>query len=196
MSELGRYVSKETQKKLEEAERKNPDGLAVAIESDPNEEVHEDFKEVAKADITNKVIDVSLSNIFGESLIKSKEEKKEMEEIKQNKEIEKKNKFESFIVWADKVFKIQDGKYYSITLRSTANGEKLGRKLTILLKGNRLCKKQPSRSDLMAFWVFGDEKFKVQEHVKNAETGEYQYLDAGTIDTPTLLLMIKTPTTK
>ena len=37
MSELGRYVSKETQKKLEEAERKNPDGLAVAIESDPSD---------------------------------------------------------------------------------------------------------------------------------------------------------------
>lgn len=192
MSELGRYVSKETQKKLEEAERKNPEGLAVAIESDPNEEVHEDFEEVKKTDITSKVVDVSLSDIFGESLIKSKEEKK-MEEIKQNKEIEKKNKFESFIVWADKVFKIQDGKYYSITLRSTANGEKLGRKLTILLRGNRLCKKQPSRPDLMSFWVYGDEKFKVQEHVKNVETGEYQYLDAGTIDTQTLLLMLQTP---
>lgn len=182
---IGRFVSKETQKILEDAERKNPDGIHIVIEENKNEQEHHDFEEVAKNEI-------SLSKIFGESVLNNKEEMK-MDEIKQNTEIEKKDKFVSFIVWSDNVFSIQNGKYYSLTLKSTESGAKLGKKLTILLRGNRLCKKQPQRHDLMSFWVFGDETFKVQEHVKNAETGEWQYLDAGTINATQLVAMLKNP---
>jgi hypothetical protein len=192
MTENGRLVSKDTQKKLEEAEQKNPNGLAVVIEENKNEQEHFEFENVEKTDITDKVIDVSLDKIFGKSLINK--EVKKMEEIKQTTEIERKDKFDSFIVFRSRVKNIQDGKYYSIKLSSNnAGGSLNGRMLSILLKGTRLCKKQPSNPDIMSFWVYGDEKFRVQESIKNAETGEWQYLTAGDIDVATLKVMIHTP---
>lgn len=182
MADTMRYVSKKTQAILENAEREHPDKISVAIEEDPKDQQHEDFKEVPKTEI-------SLDKIFGESLIKKKEKEK-MEEIKLNREIENKDKFTNIVTFRDKVFTIQEGKYYSLRLLKDAHGAYLSKHYSILLNGKRLCKKQPSNEKLMSFWVFSDEKFRVTESVQNAETKEYQYPVVGEIDVPTLKIMI------
>lgn len=181
--ELGRYVSKKTQKLLEDAEARNPNGLAVVVEENENEQQHEDFKEVAKTEI-------SLDKIFGKSLI-NREEKK-MEEIKQ--EATEESKFENLFTFRDKIKSINDGKYYQIKMRYNEKGGELPKGQgywSVLLRGTQYAKKQPNYKDGVRFWLFKDATYTLTKATKNAETGEWEYQKLGKIDTPTLKIMVE-----
>lgn len=186
MSEITRAVSRETQKLIEEAEVKNPDKLTVVIEENKEEQEHHDFESVMKTDITSKVLG-------NRNLINSNKEEKKMEEVKLNKEIENRPKFVSFVTFKTYVRKIQDGKYYSIRLRSNTDGGALDGFFEILLKGNRLTKIQPSRDDLMSFWLFGNEKLRVTKSVQNPETKEWNYINKGNFDASDIVKMVHGP---
>jgi hypothetical protein len=186
MSEITRAVSKETQKIIEEAEMKSPDKLTVVIEENKEEQEHHDFDSVKKTDITSKVLG-------DRNLINSNKEEKKMEEVKLNKEVENKAKFVSFVVFKTYVRKIQDGEYYSIKLRSNTDGGALDGFYEILLRGNRLSKVQPSRDDLIAFWLFGDEKVRVTQSIQNPETKEWEYVNKGNFDATDIVKMMHSP---
>lgn len=182
MPELGRYVSKKTQESLEKAERNNPDGIAVVIEENKEDQQHESFDPVEKSEI-------SLNKIFGESLIK--EDKTKMEEIKETKE---ESKFENLFTFRDKIKSINDGKYYQIKLRFNEKGETLPKGQgywSVLLKGTQYCKVQPTYKDGVRFWLFKDATYTLTKAEKNKETGEWEYHKLGKIDTPTLKIMVE-----
>lgn len=183
MPELGRYVSRQTQMKLEEAERKNPTGMAVVVEENESEQYHESFEPVRKEEL-------SLNKIFGESLLK---EDKKMEETKDVIVEEKESKFESLFTFRDRIKTVNDGKYYQIKLRFNEKGEPLPKDgyYSILLKGTQYAKTQPKYKDGVRFWLFKDAYYTLTKAVRNKETGEWEYQKMGRIDTPTLKIMVE-----
>ena len=177
-----RYVSKQTQQALEDAERKNPNGIAVVVEENPSEQIHEDFKDVVKKDITEHVI--GIDKVFGESLLNKGEKKMENNE----------KKFLSFIAFNDKIVE-QQGKsgerYCIIRCRRYPNGEPLnGVRLSFLLSAKR--RKETKNPNISSFWLFADEKIKVSKRWYNQETKEWVLTSMGEFNADEIVEMMKT----
>lgn len=177
-----RYVSKQTQQVLEDAERKNPNGIAVVVEENPSEQIHEDFKDVVKKDITEHVI--GIDKVFGESLLNKGEKKMENNE----------QKFLSFIAFNDKI-KEQQGKsgerYCIIRCRRYPNGEPLnGVRLSFLLSAKR--RKATKNPNISSFWLFADEKIKVSKKWYNQETKEWVLTSIGEFKADEIVEMMRT----
>ena len=210
MNEL-RYVSRGTEKALYDVESKsNGTKIGVVVEEgEKSDEKITAFEPVKSKDITKEI---NLGDInWGVSLLHNKEKTK-MEQTKKE-EVETSNvvdkaiaiveskkvgevvKFVNFNAFDNRVKRFKSKKgvdFVRINCRFDKDGQKLpkGTYVSAILNVKHIQKTQKyEENSLVSFWLFADEKIKLQKSIKNEETGEYTNADYGFVDAKTFKSM-------
>lgn len=203
MNEL-RYVSRGTEKALYDVESKsNGTKIGVVVEEgEKSDEKITTFEPVKSKDITKEI---NLGDInWGVSLLhkeKTKMEQTKKEEVgtkavtldEHNKS--EVTKFINFNAFDNRVKRFTSKKgvdFVRINCRFDKDGTKLpkGTYVSAILNVKHIQKTQKyEENSLVSFWLFADEKIKLQKSIKNEETGEYTNADYGFVDAKTFKSM-------
>lgn len=110
----------------------------------------------------------------------------------------KENKFVNLTVYGSHVREFdlhEDEKGYSITVDYKKDGTHVpdDGEYTFLLSEKRYSKRQPKNQNWISFWLFKDEKVKIQRSFKNPETNRWEREFVDTVLGEDLLKMCKNP---
>lgn len=192
MNEL-RYVSRGTEKALYDVESKsNGTKIGVVVEEgEKSDEKITAFAPVKSKDITKEI---NLGDInWGVSLVHK--EKNKMEQTKKEEIRSEVTKFINFNAFDNRVKRFTSKKgvdFVRINCRFDKDGTKLpkGTYVSAILTTKHIQKTQRyEENSLVSFWLFADEKIKLQKSIKNEETGEYTNADYGFVDAKTFKSM-------